>query len=264
MSRGSKYVALAVAVVCLALVVPVQMKIDSLRAKLVQEAVLPTQLPQSAAVSAALGGFRGIAVDILWMQADSMLNDRQFYQLKTLYELISILQPNFPSVWDFNAWNLAYNISAEWGRPEEKWLWVKEGLDFGSEGLKYNPDSVELWTDLGFMYANKIGKDADLSRRFEAAEGIEPYMKAVTYYDKALAIERERGESNVLLYRLHAQALFHHGKAILTKTGNVPEALRCYGQAADEVNKALEQFPDDNALLTMKADIASAKAMFGQ
>lgn len=188
----AKVVCVAVVIAALAVVVPVQRKIDSVRTELLAERQMPTQLPLSAAASAALGGFRGIAVDILWIQANAMQNNSQYYQLMTYYHLISILQPNFPSVWDFNAWNLAYNISVEWAQPDQRWLWIKKGIDFGNEGLQYNPDSVALWTDIGWFYMHKVGKDEYFNRRLQEEEGIEANLRAAQYFKKALDLDRPR------------------------------------------------------------------------
>ena len=257
-----KTAAAAVALVCMALVVPVQVRIDSLRRDLVKENVMPTQMPLSAAASAALGGFRGLAVDILWIQSDTMINERQFYQLMTYYTLISTLQPNFPTVWGYNAWNLAYNISAEWGTPDEKWLWIKKGIDFAKEGLVYNPDSVQLNTDVGWLYFSKVGKDPYFSAKINQEDGIEPFLEAYKYFKKAADISREEGETDVRAGSLEMRSLFEYGKAVLVRTGNVPEAMRYFDQAEEGTRMLIAQFPDDAATLKLMSEIGAAKAQF--
>jgi len=260
----TKCIAAAVVAVSLALIVPVQLSIDSLRAKLVKESVMPTQLPLSAASSAALGGFRGIAVDILWMQSDSMLIEKQYYQLMTYYQLISILQPNFPTVWQFNAWNLAYNISAEWGRPEEKWLWVKKGIEFTKEGLRYNPDSPDLYFFLGWIYFHKIGGDDYFTERLEQESRVYPNLMAYTYFSKALELVRKLRGDDVRLSELCLRALFRHGKAVLKGTGNVPEAMRFYDEVLRGAEQLLVQYPDDPAVIGLLSEIKAERAKFGR
>ncbi len=255
----AKALSAALVVAALAVAVPVQMKMDSVRGVLLAERRMPTQLPLSAAASAALGGFRGVAVDILWMQANAMQNNSQYYQLMTYYHLISILQPNFPSVWDFNAWNLAYNISVEWAQPEERWLWIKKGIDFGNEGLQYNPDSVELWTDIGWFYMHKVGKDDYFDRRLQEEEGIEANLRAAQYFKKALELSNARGETNINTLRLYSQALFRHGE-VLTSRGDMPGAMEYYNLSEKVTREALEDFPSDAALATMLGRIQSTKA----
>ena len=74
----AKIAALATALVCLAAIVPLQAKIDGVRTQMQEANEMPRQLPLAAATSAAMGGFRGIAVDILWIQADTMMDNKQF------------------------------------------------------------------------------------------------------------------------------------------------------------------------------------------
>lgn len=261
---NTKYVALAVAIAAFVLAAPTVMKVDALRTQLVSDGVLPAQQPDSAATSAALGGFRGLAVDVLWMQGEALQNERQFYQLKTIYELISVLQPNFPLVWCFNSWNLAYNISAEWGRPEDKWLWIKEGIDYGNKGLRYNPDSIDLLVDTGWIYFHKIGKDPHnaqyFAKRLMETEGVEPFDKATWYFQKALEAAQKQGVMDVMLYRLHCQGQFFRAKALLDNTGNVPEAIKLCDVAHAEVLQAQMDFPEDTALKKLRQDIEAYRA----
>jgi tetratricopeptide (TPR) repeat protein len=254
---SAKAVTAAIAIAAIAATVPVQKRIDSVRTGLVESHRMPTHLPSSAAISAALGGFRGIAVDILWLQAESMLKQKQFYQLMTYYEIVSVLQPNFPSVWTFNAWNLCYNISHEWPQPEEKWVWIKKGIDFGDKGLTYNPDSAELWSDIGWFYMHKVGEDPYFARRLEEEEGKDANLVAAQYFKKALDIAHERGELDQSYSRLYARALYRQGETLRAR-GNIPGALE-YFTAAEETRSALEDFPNDLALTKMLIDIRMDK-----
>lgn len=260
---NAKRIAAAVIIVCLAGSTLVQWRIDRLHTRLRQENAVPTQLPLSAAASAALGGFRGIAVDILWMRADAMLNDKQFYQLMTYYELISALQPNFPSVWSYNAWNLSYNISAEWAKPEEKWLWINKGLEFTKKGLEYNPNSVELLFSTGWIYFNKIGGDEYFTRKLFEETGQEPYLVSYGYFSTALKAAQEQGINDPRLSGLLVHSLFRHGQAV-ERSGNVPEAMKYFNQAEDYARALLVQFPDDPAFLTALAEIQATKAKYNR
>jgi len=260
-----KATAATIAVVCILAVVPVQTRIDALRAKLMAERIMPTQMPLAAAASAALGGFRGLAVDILWIQSDSMLNEKQFYQLATYYSLISRLQPNFSSVWTYNMWNLAFNISAEWSQPDEKWLWIKKGIEFAKEGLEYNPQSEDLnfWT--GWLYFFKIGKDRDpyFAAKLQEEEGIEPFLESYKYFKKAYDIALESGHTDVRYGSIAMLALVEHGDAVIRRTGNVPEAMQYYSMAEEGTRGLFAQYPNDGALMSLSARIRDTKARFG-
>ena len=84
--------------------------------------------PHVALVTAALGTFRGLAVDILWARADHLQSEGEFFEAQTLSQWITALQPRFQRVWGFHAWNLSYNIAAATQSPTERWGWVPFAL----------------------------------------------------------------------------------------------------------------------------------------
>ena len=86
-----------------------------------------------------LGGFRGIVADILWLRAEEHKKDHDWDRSKRTVELITKLQPHFLSIWTFQGWNLAYNVSVEWDAPEDKYTWIKEGIKFLQEGRGQEP-----------------------------------------------------------------------------------------------------------------------------
>src|SRR3972149_5341124 len=92
-----------------------------------------------------LGGFRGIAVDFLWARAVTRHEEKKYYELLTINNLIAKLQPNFPAVWIFQAWNMAYNIAHEWDSPQNKWKWVSAGLLFARKGALKKPGRGDLF-----------------------------------------------------------------------------------------------------------------------
>ncbi|MCB1282299.1 MAG: hypothetical protein KDB18_12335, partial [Salinibacterium sp.] len=66
--------------------------------------------PFYVAVGQALGAFRGLAVDILWIKVDYMKSKGLYYEVMADAEKITKLQPRFPAVWSFQGHNMAYNI----------------------------------------------------------------------------------------------------------------------------------------------------------
>jgi len=87
----------------------------------------PENVPPSLAfATVATGAFRGLAVDALWMRADRLKEEGQFFDARQLAEWITTLQPRFASVWEFHAWNMAYNISVAIPatQPDQRWQWV--------------------------------------------------------------------------------------------------------------------------------------------
>jgi hypothetical protein len=104
-----------------------------------------------------LGGFRGIVADLLWLRAEEYKKDHDWDRLDTTVELITKLQPHFLSIWTFQGWNLAYNVSVEWDAPEDKYTWIKQGIKFVQEGVAKNRRSPDLIWDTAWFYYHKLG-----------------------------------------------------------------------------------------------------------
>ncbi len=96
---------------------------------------------------ALLGGARGIAANVLWTRAEELKKAQDWDSLKATVDLITKLQPHFLSVWTYQGWNLAYNVSVEWDAPEDKYEWIKQGIKFLQEGVANNRKSPDLVWD---------------------------------------------------------------------------------------------------------------------
>jgi hypothetical protein len=106
---------------------------------------------------ALLGGARGIAANVLWTKAVDLQKAQEWDRLKATVDLITKLQPHFLSVWVFQGWNLAYNVSVEWDSPDDKYEWIKQGIKFLQEGVTKNKKSPDLLWYTAFTYYHKIG-----------------------------------------------------------------------------------------------------------
>ncbi len=118
--------------------------------------------PAIVLATTALGAFRGILVDVIWIRMEDLKNDGKFFELVQLADLACKLEPRFPKVWDFNSWNLAYNVSVHIPRLEERWPWVKKGIELlRDQGIPNNPTVPQLYFLLGWLYVHKVGEDLD-------------------------------------------------------------------------------------------------------
>ena len=104
-----------------------------------------------------LGGFRGPLVMGLWIRAEEEKHKQEWWNVKTYHEIIAHLQPNFPSVYVFNSWNLAYNLSVQWHEMENKYQWVQDGARYAQRGVRINPDSPEILFQLADICGQKLG-----------------------------------------------------------------------------------------------------------
>ena len=80
--------------------------------------------PVLAFTTVALGGFRGLIANALWIRANDLQNDDKFFEAAQLATWITDLEPSFSQVWLFQAWNMAYNISVKFKDFPDRWRWV--------------------------------------------------------------------------------------------------------------------------------------------
>ncbi|TFG48269.1 MAG: hypothetical protein E4H40_04960 [Candidatus Brocadiia bacterium] len=136
---------------------------------LVSNVPLENAPPALAFATVALGAFRGLVVDILWMRADTLKEQGLFFDAKQLAEWITTLQPRFGSVWEFQAWNMSYNISVAIPstQPEQRWHWVKSGYDLlRDKGIPQNPKNMLLYRELARIFSHKIGSVSDDAHKY--------------------------------------------------------------------------------------------------
>lgn len=124
--------------------------------------VVENMPPMVAFVTVALGGFRGLIADALWMRASRMQEEGRYFELVQLADWITNLEPRFTPVWSFHAWNLAYNVSVMMNDPTVRWRWVQQGIRLlRDEALIYNPGDAELFWQLGWLFQHKMGMGLD-------------------------------------------------------------------------------------------------------
>ncbi len=129
--------------------------------------------PPIVALGTAMGALRGVIVDYLWIKVHLMKQKGLYYEVMADADLITKLQPRFSAVWAFHGHNMAYNISDAHNTEEERWEWVKQGIDLiRNRGLRYNPNDLQLHRELAFFFAHKIegvSDDAHLYYKRELA-----------------------------------------------------------------------------------------------
>ena len=162
-SRFVVVLSLVVTVACLAVGSSLQRgPLKTLREELqlgFTDKVVENLPPGIAFTQAALGSFRGLAVDVLWMRAWDLRIEGRYYEMMQLSDWITQLQPRFVEVWKYHSHNLAYNLSEAVHSPEEKWMWVQEGINLlQKKGIPLNPKATDLYQQLSWIYYHRIGK----------------------------------------------------------------------------------------------------------
>jgi hypothetical protein len=123
--------------------------------------------PEYAFAIQAFGAFRGILTNIAFIRAETYKEQGRYYDAMQLAAWICKLQPRFPTVWEFQSWNMAWNISVTTYTPEERWNWVYNGARLiRDEGLRYNPRAINLYKQLAWIFVNKMSETADQFHQF--------------------------------------------------------------------------------------------------
>lgn len=147
------------------------------------EATLGNVDPSSSAVNLVLLGLRGPAATWLHVQAIEHQERKEWAKLRATVDSIILLQPHYVQIWKFQGWNLAYNVSREWDKVDDRFYWVKEGIKFLQEGTRRNQSVPILFHDVGDFVQNKMGVsdekkffreyfEKDPDSRFETAPGV--------------------------------------------------------------------------------------------
>lgn len=127
----------------------------------------PTNIPMQSnpwttLLCVAPGGLRAPILHMLWIRATGPDSKKRTYETLQLADLICTLQPQFAGTWDFLAWNMSYNISVEMTNPQQRWLWVYNGVKLlRDRAIPQNPRSLTLYKDLVNIFMHKMGGYTD-------------------------------------------------------------------------------------------------------
>jgi len=123
---------------------------------------------------------RALVVDYLWIGLEEMKQEGRYFDAQQRAEWICRLQPNMPGVWVFQAWNMSYNISVAMNTAEDRWRWVRNGLELlRDRGIPLNPNSRALYHQLAWIYHHKVGGTSDDYHWYykkQLAQAIEPIV----------------------------------------------------------------------------------------
>src|SRR6266403_4678503 len=118
--------------------------------------------PMLAFTTVALGGFRGLISNALWMRASDLQEEDKFFEMAQLADWITKLEPHFVQVWLVQAWNMAYNISVKFKDWPDRWRWVSRGIELlRDDGLRYNPNETLIYRELAWFFQHKMGANLD-------------------------------------------------------------------------------------------------------
>lgn len=167
--KVKRVILLLLAGVCLFVASRVQTSLnrDRLNLGLTRIEPLENAPPVLAFTTVALGGFRGLISNALWIRAQELQDQDKFFEMAQLAQWITKLEPHFVHVWLVQAWNMAYNISVKFKDYPDRWRWVKKGTELlRDDGLRFNPNEVLIYRELGWFFQHKMGQNLDDASRY--------------------------------------------------------------------------------------------------
>lgn len=118
--------------------------------------------PVLAFTTVALGGFRGLIANALWIRSSNLQDEDKFFEAMQLADWITKLEPHYPQVWAYLGWNMAYNISVKFKDATDRWRWVRAGFELlRDQGIRYNPYEPLVYRELAWIFQHKMGHNLD-------------------------------------------------------------------------------------------------------
>ena len=219
---------------------------------LTRASVLENAPPLLAFTTVALGGFRGLISNYLWIRSNDLQLDDKFFEAAQLANWITDLEPHFEQVWAFEAWNMAFNISVKFKDASDRWRWVEQGIELlRDRALRWNPDAPLIYQQLAWLYQFKMGQnldDANLFYKQEWAREMAPFFGPEgTNFDALIHPQTAAATNNALRLREKYKIDPVFGQGVNTEYGpldwRLPEAHAIYW-AALGLQKAKEN-PDN-------------------
>ncbi len=184
-----------------------------------------SDLPAQA-VTLILGGFRGPYVVWLWIKVEEDKHNRIHFDLIDGYTKIAMLQSDYPQVWTFLAWNLAWNLPVQWQSLERRYQWIRRAVEFLGEGYRKNPHSAQIAADMGRIYSEKLGRSQEAEyyrRRVREEFGRSVFLVAYEWYDLARRLGDRygslgRGLGKPVMYRQACHSLTYYAEELTQET----------------------------------------------
>ncbi|MDR1144915.1 MAG: tetratricopeptide repeat protein [Verrucomicrobiales bacterium] len=161
---------------------------------------------------AALGGFRGLAADSLWLSLTSAWQEQEWERVAALAEMCVLLQPRVAFFWDMGAWNLAWNasVAVEHGpvkggidrRKHDARRWIEAGKDLLERGIRVIPEKPILYQRLGDLYWRRLGNYEQAAECYKEAL---QRPKAPLYLERSVGLMLEKAKQDQAAYEYWRQ-----------------------------------------------------------
>lgn len=152
----------------------------------------PTRLQRTSMVGvgltpaliAAMGGFRPLAADLVWLKVDQVWEGGSWWAMVPLLNAVVELDPKFELAWQVYGWHCAYNLHAESNTALDKNYWLQKGIEILERAVEANPDSWRMKWELGwtcFDRAHELARAAEWFYAADQLKGAPAYVSRLYY-----------------------------------------------------------------------------------
>jgi hypothetical protein len=187
---------------------------------------------------AALSGFRSLVAAVMWIEAQTAWERLEWGRMAGLFRTVTTLQPKSTLYWDMSAWHMGYNASvaarddkekqpSEILRQRDERHYWELARTFYKDGIRNNPDSSQLWTNLGHLERQKFQDHAAAAQAYTTAATKPdslPYLRRLGAYELAQVPGKEK-EAYALLKSLYDESEKNHVPTLLTTLKQLEEKL---------------------------------------
>ena len=144
---------------------------------------------QSSALYLALGGFRGLATDVLSLYALKELRKERYQAIPTLSNWLVKLQPGLSESITYWSSEMAWTISVLHKDYALRWFWVEQGIELLKHAVteSNNPDLYLAMAEIYRLRIGEIIEPADAYFKFLLAKKVEAAMGGWSMESLALA-----------------------------------------------------------------------------
>ncbi|MEN1678765.1 MAG: hypothetical protein AAGJ46_04185 [Planctomycetota bacterium] len=206
--------------------------------------------PASETMKLATLGLRGVAVNLLWHQANHYKKTENWSRLTATLDQLAKLQPNFITFWKYQSWNQSYNLSVEFDDYRDRYYYVRRGIEFLEQGEKFNRDNPQILWELGWFIGQKIGRADEVEqyrRLFKAddeyhkdrpADRRDNWLVSKEWYDESVVAADDRGrgigrKSPLVFYASSPKSQMNYSEAI-EEDGEFETAEASWGAGESE------------------------------
>ncbi len=175
-----------------------------------------------------LGSLRTIPVNYFWVQATRLHDRREHIELHGVIRGILRFQPTDIEAYDFQIWNMAYNIQYDAPSVVEGWHWVKDAIALAEDGIARNRNHPEVWRlyrRLGWVYMHRSATVRDprtdyFKAQVIAEKGEHPILVAADKFKRAFQESTRPGVGHV---NPHQLAMWGHAYAAMARELEEPD-----------------------------------------